>query len=447
MTARKNSADKCVGPQPDDQEKPSSGFDEMGPAMAPTPIHDAKVATATSIPVAATLPDGTAGNAVSMTVSQPRVLRKGLGMKRKLESVASGDAAEVCTKRIFVAKDVISRPSSAPLPGLLVPTPSTKISAETLKTMEENGVQVAVPASSTAKTPPAPPKHAVEPPTPQAEYQFTVKPLMGDSFDLTLSSDSSIFDLKDAIFNKTGMLHEMQLLGHSTVPINFEEEEKFLDETIIPKHCTLSLSVKAATGKPLAQPLFEDGEGYYIEDLFIPRIEMATSSSSHSGIEEEEEDEEGEGENEGETDEEGRARWKTIPLSAIPPSVAESYLGRALAVEDALQDLEALRIEMVVEEVRDTPISRVERIGPATASPVSTSPPPPPPPAAGPPRCFQCGLRCRLGQQFKCKCGNMFCSSHRFNDQHACPFDHQRHDRAKLDHANPKVNKTQVDQL
>ena len=49
MTVRKNSADKCVGPQPEDQEKPSSGFDEMGPAMAPTPIHDAKVAAAAAL--------------------------------------------------------------------------------------------------------------------------------------------------------------------------------------------------------------------------------------------------------------------------------------------------------------------------------------------------------------------------------------------------------------
>lgn len=432
MTIRKTSADGCAGRKPDDQEKASSGYDELGPAMVPPSLHDTNAVAKSSLPSTASLSDGVADGKLNITVTQPRVLRKGLGMKRKLDVVATGETVEAGAKRILLSNEVICRPLSVPLPGLHSPMPASKVSSEIIKSMEDHGAQLDVvkDPNYAVNLSPDSAKTVPEPTPVQSEYVFTVKPLMGESFDVSLSSDSSIFDLKDAIFNKTGMIHEMQLLGHSKIPLNFEQEEKFLDETCMPNHCVLSLSVKAATGKPMVQSPLDNGEDYVIEGIFIPRIETMNSNSSTD-----------DDHSDADLDSEGQGKWKTVPLSNIPHSVAESYLGRSIIIDDALQDLESLRIEMVTDKVQDGSSSLLlETTGMPMPRAIPTV-------QAGPPRCFHCGIRCRLGQQFRCKCSHMFCPLHRFDDQHNCPFDHLSHDRTKLDQANPKVNKSRVDHL
>ena len=40
---------------------------------------------------------------------------------------------------------------------------------------------------------------------------------------------------------------------------------------------------------------------------------------------------------------------------------------------------------------------------------------------------------------FECRCEGLFCSKHRFADQHECNFDFKTHDREVLAAANPTV--------
>lgn len=47
-------------------------------------------------------------------------------------------------------------------------------------------------------------------------------------------------------------------------------------------------------------------------------------------------------------------------------------------------------------------------------------------------RCFECRKKLGFANCGDCKCGFVFCSSHRFPDQHNCDFDFKEHDRGNL---------------
>ena len=47
-------------------------------------------------------------------------------------------------------------------------------------------------------------------------------------------------------------------------------------------------------------------------------------------------------------------------------------------------------------------------------------------------RCYACRKKLGLAGGIKCKCGFVFCSKHRYPNQHACTFDFKAHDRALL---------------
>ncbi len=51
-------------------------------------------------------------------------------------------------------------------------------------------------------------------------------------------------------------------------------------------------------------------------------------------------------------------------------------------------------------------------------------------------RCLVCNKQMGL-LPFKCKCGNEYCSNHRF--EHACTFDYRAEQRGKLTDKLPKV--------
>lgn len=57
----------------------------------------------------------------------------------------------------------------------------------------------------------------------------------------------------------------------------------------------------------------------------------------------------------------------------------------------------------------------------------------------GPVRCTKCNRKCRLGGQFKCRCDLVFCGTHRYPDMHNCTFDHKAFGRKLLGKANPKL--------
>ncbi|EEY65278.1 uncharacterized protein PITG_16921 [Phytophthora infestans T30-4] len=51
-------------------------------------------------------------------------------------------------------------------------------------------------------------------------------------------------------------------------------------------------------------------------------------------------------------------------------------------------------------------------------------------------RCWECKKKVGL-TAIECRCGYVFCTSHRFEDQHSCSFDFKSADRAELARRNP----------
>ncbi|GBF99569.1 hypothetical protein Rsub_12194 [Raphidocelis subcapitata] len=61
-------------------------------------------------------------------------------------------------------------------------------------------------------------------------------------------------------------------------------------------------------------------------------------------------------------------------------------------------------------------------------------------------RCQQCRKKVGL-TGFKCKCGQLFCGSHRYAEAHACTFDYKTAEREKLAAANPLVQAAKVERI
>ncbi|OBZ84922.1 Zinc finger A20 and AN1 domain-containing stress-associated protein 7 [Choanephora cucurbitarum] len=57
-------------------------------------------------------------------------------------------------------------------------------------------------------------------------------------------------------------------------------------------------------------------------------------------------------------------------------------------------------------------------------------------------RCFKCRLKVPLAKQAtnKCRCGYVFCDSHRYPDRHDCDVDYAKMDREILAKNNPKLH-------
>ncbi|KAL6564689.1 hypothetical protein OROMI_016139 [Orobanche minor] len=66
--------------------------------------------------------------------------------------------------------------------------------------------------------------------------------------------------------------------------------------------------------------------------------------------------------------------------------------------------------------------------------------------AVGPNKCSACKRRVGL-TGFKCRCGNLFCGSHRYSDKHNCPFDYRTVGRDAIAKANPVVKAEKLDKI
>ncbi|KAL0435437.1 UNVERIFIED_CONTAM: Zinc finger A20 and AN1 domain-containing stress-associated protein 8 [Sesamum radiatum] len=64
----------------------------------------------------------------------------------------------------------------------------------------------------------------------------------------------------------------------------------------------------------------------------------------------------------------------------------------------------------------------------------------------GPNRCSTCKKRVGL-TGFKCRCGDLFCGSHRYSDKHDCPFDYRTAGRDAIAKANPVVKAEKLDRI
>ncbi|KAI3472168.1 hypothetical protein Pfo_029656 [Paulownia fortunei] len=64
----------------------------------------------------------------------------------------------------------------------------------------------------------------------------------------------------------------------------------------------------------------------------------------------------------------------------------------------------------------------------------------------GPNRCTTC-CKCVGLTGFSCRCGNLFCSIHRYSDKHDCPFDYRTAARDAIAKANPLVKAEKLDKI
>jgi len=64
----------------------------------------------------------------------------------------------------------------------------------------------------------------------------------------------------------------------------------------------------------------------------------------------------------------------------------------------------------------------------------------------GPSRCTTCRKRVGL-TGFTCKCGNLFCSMHRYSDKHDCPFDYRIDGQKAIAEANPVIKADKLDKI
>ncbi|KAL8467476.1 hypothetical protein ACS0TY_030931 [Phlomoides rotata] len=69
-----------------------------------------------------------------------------------------------------------------------------------------------------------------------------------------------------------------------------------------------------------------------------------------------------------------------------------------------------------------------------------------PKPKEGPTRCTTCRKRVGL-TGFSCRCGNLFCSLHRYSDKHECPFDYRTAAQDAIAKANPLVKADKLDKI
>lgn len=64
----------------------------------------------------------------------------------------------------------------------------------------------------------------------------------------------------------------------------------------------------------------------------------------------------------------------------------------------------------------------------------------------GPSRCGTCQKRVGL-TGFSCKCGNVFCATHRYSDKHDCPFDYRTLGQEAIAKANPVIKADKLDKI
>ena len=48
---------------------------------------------------------------------------------------------------------------------------------------------------------------------------------------------------------------------------------------------------------------------------------------------------------------------------------------------------------------------------------------------------------------FECRCGNLYCSLHRYADKHDCSFDYKKLGREEIQKRNPKVVANKIERI
>ncbi|KAK4492405.1 hypothetical protein RD792_003210 [Penstemon davidsonii] len=83
---------------------------------------------------------------------------------------------------------------------------------------------------------------------------------------------------------------------------------------------------------------------------------------------------------------------------------------------------------------------------PSITTPSSSEASEEPKPKEGHSRCTTCKKRVGL-TGFKCRCGHLFCGSHRYSEKHDCPFDYRTAGKDAIAKANPVVKAEKLDRI
>lgn len=62
-------------------------------------------------------------------------------------------------------------------------------------------------------------------------------------------------------------------------------------------------------------------------------------------------------------------------------------------------------------------------------------------------RCAECRKRIGVACRYQCRCGKLFCSTHRYAETHNCSYDYKSEGRRQLQEANPLIVANKVDKI
>lgn len=374
------------------------GVGSVGVGVSPLPGTPDLLTATTGTTTTAVMTSTSSAPAVleSPSVGAARVTPRlgGLGSKRTSEASDKGGTANNTTKRRAITTtgttSAVAHPNT--LPETPIPRPAAPLSrlAEYAAVGEQQQQQ---PPPQTklqphqqqprlgSKTPSLPPQQDSR--LQDDSYVFLIRPLMGSSFTVILSRDSSLFDLKDAIFAKVGITPDMQLLAvmdqyqqhhqqqqqhqGKVSAVNFDNEEQFLEDLALPRLCTLYLSVRATTGQQVLNDIYLGEDELFVYDIMpvvgggggqdkntsnsiggesanvdvnvTPTIAVAIANGTAS-------DEPGVVDTETDADADAHV---TVPMSSLPLPVLQSYLLRSD------QDRDGTDEDAAAEHDRDDP--------------------------------------------------------------------------------------------
>jgi len=104
----------------------------------------------------------------------------------------------------------------------------------------------------------------------------------------------------------------------------------------------------------------------------------------------------------------------------------------------AFVDVETKSVELVAVSVQPSSVQAV----PEVVAPEEVAAKP----KEGPSRCTTCNKRVGL-TGFKCRCGNLFCGTHRYADIHDCSFNYHAAAQEAIAKANPVVKAEKLDKI
>ncbi|KAL0913525.1 hypothetical protein M5K25_016990 [Dendrobium thyrsiflorum] len=103
---------------------------------------------------------------------------------------------------------------------------------------------------------------------------------------------------------------------------------------------------------------------------------------------------------------------------------------------------------LLLEPLDVVQVQRSERLETSEAAAIKVASLPKPegqsqPPAQFGNRCSTCRKRIALSG-FRCRCGDLFCSRHRYSDTHDCSFDYKAAGREEISKANPLIRAAKI---